>query len=121
MTWRKNPTNRQENSFLNLPYLLHQTILPAMSRDFSRPKAKQAPPAPVECVAIETLVNLDLIERRKSVRPIPAPEAIEHNDEATWSTWSELAALHDQKAASASAMEKLRQLLRRNAKGRDAS
>jgi hypothetical protein len=93
-----------------------------MANNFKSGKHKSAPPAPptVEVVDIELVLNLDLIERRKFVRPIPAAEAIEHNDEETWSTWSELAALHDQQAESNSAMEKLRQLLRRNAQGRDA-
>jgi hypothetical protein len=95
-----------------------------MSTNFKGGKHKPAPPtppAPVLAVDLELVVNLDLIERRKSVRPIPAPEAIEHNDEETWSTWSELAALHDQQAASNSAITRLRQLLSRKAQGRDLS
>lgn len=82
-------------------------------------KHKTGPPGPVEVVDIELVINLDLIERRKSVRPIPAPEAIESNDEETWSTWSELAALHDQQAARLSAVAKLRQLLPRKSEGKD--
>lgn len=61
---------------------------------------------------IELEINFDLIERRRSIRPIPCPEAIEQNDEESWSTWSELMALPVEQTAS-EALATLRELLRR--------
>jgi len=39
---------------------------------------------------VEMLLNPELIERRRFLRRIPCPEAVELDDEATWSTWNEL-------------------------------
>jgi hypothetical protein len=41
---------------------------------------------------IDWLLNPELIERRAKLRPIPCPEAVELDDEESWSTWNELAA-----------------------------
>jgi hypothetical protein len=72
-------------------------------------------------IDFEVEINPDLIERRKSLRPIPVPEAIERNDEESWSTWSELTAQQVREAASKSAVAKLRQLLRRMSSGQEES
>ncbi|WP_342618376.1 hypothetical protein [Rhodoferax sp. GW822-FHT02A01] len=54
------------------------------TQDASAPLLSQA--------EIEMLLNPELIERRRHLRRIPCPEAIELDDEASWSTWNELAA-----------------------------
>lgn len=41
---------------------------------------------------IEMLLNPELIERRRFLRRIPCPDAVELDDEATWSAWNELSA-----------------------------
>jgi hypothetical protein len=61
-----------------------------MLKFFSRVKRRTVTTAAEERADIELQINLDLVERRKSVRPIPAPEAIECDDEESWSTWNEL-------------------------------
>lgn len=92
-----------------------------MPTDPPKPNPRTHSAAPVEPVDFEVEINPDLIERRKSVRAIPVPEAIERNDEESWSTWSELTARQDREAASKSAVAKLRQLLRRMARGGENS
>jgi hypothetical protein len=57
--------------------------------------------------------NPDLLERRKSIRPIPCPEATEHNDAESWSTWNALMAEHTEQHASDAAIAKVHSLLRR--------
>jgi hypothetical protein len=37
-------------------------------------------------------VDLQLIERRKAIRLLPCPVAIERDDDETWSQWDELMA-----------------------------
>jgi len=44
-------------------------------------------------VDIEIEVNPELIERRRFIRTIPCPEAVEHNDEETWSDWVTLSGM----------------------------
>lgn len=83
-----------------------------MSRDPSIAKPKAVPSEGVDLVDIEVAINFDLIERRKSVRPIPVAEAVERDDEESWSTWMELTAQQDLEVKSKSAIAKLRQLLR---------
>jgi hypothetical protein len=68
---------------------------------------------------LELEINFDLIERRRSIRPIPCPEAVEHNDEESWSTWSELMALPVEQTAS-EALATLRELLRRKVQPGDS-
>ncbi|WP_158558888.1 hypothetical protein [Rhodoferax lacus] len=44
----------------------------------------------LERAEIDMLLDADLIERRNFVRLIPCPEAIERDDDESWSTWNEL-------------------------------
>lgn len=77
---------------------------------FAKRKAVHA--VAVEFVDIDVAINPDLVERRKSVRPIPVAEAVERDDEESWSTWMELTAQQDQDVKSKTAVAKLRQLMR---------
>jgi hypothetical protein len=87
----------------------------------AKPTATATTAALEECADLEVTINTDLIERRRFVRALPTPEAIVHDDEESWSAWSELATPHDQEAASATAVVKLRLLLHRKAGGEEAS
>jgi hypothetical protein len=87
----------------------------------SKGKQKVAAPAPAELLDPNVAIDSELIERRRRVRTIPVPEAVERNDEESWSTWSELSAEQDKAAESALAVAKLRQMLRSKAQGRDPS
>lgn len=72
----------------------------------------------LESTDLDLDINFDLIERRRTVRLIPCPEAIERNDEESWSTWTQLMeqpAKQDAKAA----MTTLRRLLRRKSQPGD--
>ena len=74
------------------------------------PKITGAPS--LDSADLDLDINFDLIERRRTVRLIPCPEAIERNDEESWSTWNELMAQPLKQDAKA-AMTTLRRLLRR--------
>ena len=82
----------------------------------NKPKAKRKPAA--ETADIELDINFELIERRRTVRSIPCPEAIECNDEESWSTWNELMSRPVELDAKA-AMTKIRQLLRKEPRAGD--
>ena len=60
---------------------------------------------------IEMLLNTDLIERRRSVRTIPCPDAIECDDEESWSAWNELMAQPAEQSKVAKAMAAVVHLL----------
>jgi hypothetical protein len=47
----------------------------------------------LEKVDIELEVNVELIERRQYVRTIPCPDALERNDEESWSDWVTLSGM----------------------------
>lgn len=83
-----------------------------------RPKTQGVPS--LESADLELDINFELIERRRTVRLIPCPEATEHNDEESWSTWNELMAKPVQQDAK-EAMTTLRRLLRRKTPPGDAS
>jgi hypothetical protein len=71
-------------------------------------------PAPLlQAAELDMLLNVDLIERRRSIRSIPCPEAIELDDEASWSTWNELMGQPVDHSVLASAKEAFLSLIRR--------
>jgi hypothetical protein len=39
---------------------------------------------------IDLEIDLEMFERRSSIRRIPCPEAVERNDEAVWTDWDQL-------------------------------
>ncbi len=63
-----------------------------MTRDASSDPPPAGSTLLQETADIALEINFDLIERRRSVRPIPCPEAVERDDEESWSTWNELMA-----------------------------
>ena len=67
--------------------------------------------------SVDLAIDPDLIERRRFVRPIPAPEAIERNDDESWSNWNELCAQQDKEAEHAAVVVKLRQMIHGKATG----
>jgi hypothetical protein len=83
-----------------------------MANDTTSGKAKKKSDFSLGAVDIELEINFELIERRRSVRAIPCPEAVERNDEESWSTWHDLMAEPPKQDAKA-AMAKLKRLLRR--------
>ena len=38
------------------------------------------------------IIDIDLIERRKIIRKLPVPHAVERNDDEVWAMWIEAAA-----------------------------
>lgn len=44
-------------------------------------------------VDIELDVDIEMVERRSSIRTIPCPEAVERDDEASWSDWVTLSGM----------------------------
>lgn len=90
-----------------------------MATDPSGDSPKTTGVPSLESADLELDINFDLIERRRSVRLIPCPEAIECNDEESWSTWTELMAQPPKQDAK-TAMTTLRRLLRRKSQPGDA-
>jgi hypothetical protein len=117
----QNPICLHGNHSFNLPP--RSTKCPLVKKYFfkAKPTANAATVALVERADLELNINTDLVERRRFGRAIPTPEAIEHDDEETWSTWNELATQQEQEAVSATAVAKLRLLLHRKAGGGEAS
>jgi hypothetical protein len=94
-----------------MPGMFHTILgMSAESTDV-KPEASNGPL--LTASDIEAQLAAELIERRRSVRTIPCPEAIERDDEESWSTWNELMAQPMEQSKVAKAMAAVVNLLRR--------
>lgn len=57
---------------------------------FSRSKPTQSPVAEAPRHESPNATALDMIERRRFVRPLPQPEVKESNDACDWALWESL-------------------------------
>lgn len=57
---------------------------------FSRSKSAQPPVAAAPSQENAGAKTLDMIERRKSVRPLPQPDVREGNEPSDWALWESL-------------------------------
>jgi hypothetical protein len=73
----------------------------------------------LQAAEVEMHVDIDLIERRRTIRPLPCPEAVELNDEASWSTWNELMGQQIERSAAALAKASFLSLFRRKLHAHD--
>lgn len=83
-----------------------------MDRNSSSLKGRTSETVVRGSVVPETVLDVELLERRRLVRPLPAPVAVEHDDEETWATWNALLDRQVQDAAIAAAVAQLRCQLR---------
>jgi hypothetical protein len=89
-----------------------------MNYEPSQSSTDAKPPTP-QPAKLEVLMNTDLLERRRTIRPIPCPEAIELNDEESWSAWNELMDNSADHSVIASAKATLLALFRRKLNAND--
>ena len=63
---------------------------------FSRSKPTQSPVAEASKKESPKAAGLDMIERRRFVRPLPQPEVKESNDASDWALWESLSRMPGQ-------------------------
>jgi hypothetical protein len=52
--------------------------------------AKQAPNEPVDAAQAAKVADLGIAERRRSIRPLPVPDAVESNGDTDWAAFQAL-------------------------------